>query len=68
MQTQRDDAEPRLSNEWLEEIKRRSAEYDAGLMETIPWETIRADARRRALQKYSGRDAAADYADERRSD
>ncbi len=38
---------PRLTDEWLEEVKRRSAEYDSGAAETIPWEQIRADALRR---------------------
>jgi putative addiction module component (TIGR02574 family) len=35
---------PSLSDEWLAEINRRSAEYDAGLVQPIPWEQIRADA------------------------
>ncbi len=39
-----EDALPPLGDEWLAEIKRRSAEYDAGMVEPIPWETIRADA------------------------
>ena len=39
-----EDAVPPLSNEWLAEIKRRSAEYDAGTVEPIPWERIRAEA------------------------
>ena len=42
-----DDAMPPLSDEWLAEIERRSAEYDAGLVQPIPWEQIRADAMRR---------------------
>ena len=42
-----EDALPPLSDEWLEEINRRSAEYDAGLVHPIPWEQIRADAMRR---------------------
>jgi putative addiction module component (TIGR02574 family) len=41
------DAVPPLSDEWLAEINRRSAEYDAGLVQPIPWEQIRADAMRR---------------------
>ena len=36
-----------LSPEWLEEIERRSAEIDSGAVETIPWETVRADLFRR---------------------
>lgn len=38
---------PPLSEEWLAEIRRRSDEYDAGNVETIPWETVRAEALRR---------------------
>ena len=32
------DALPPLSDEWVGEIKRRSAEYDSGAVPTIPWE------------------------------
>jgi putative addiction module component (TIGR02574 family) len=39
---------PPLSDEWRAEIHRRSAEYDAGNSQPIPWEQVRADARRRA--------------------
>ena len=39
---------PPLSDEWTAEIQRRSAEYDAGNVQTTPWEEIRADALRRA--------------------
>jgi putative addiction module component (TIGR02574 family) len=42
-----EDALPPLSDEWLAEINKRSAEYDAGLVQPIPWEQIRADAMRR---------------------
>ena len=38
---------PVLSDEWLEEIKNRSAEYDAGLAELVPWERVKAEAFRR---------------------
>ena len=38
---------PPMTDEWLEEVKRRSAEYDFGTVQTIPWEQIRADALRR---------------------
>jgi putative addiction module component (TIGR02574 family) len=38
---------PPLTDEWLEEIKRRSAEYESGSVQTVPWEQIRADALRR---------------------
>ena len=41
------DAVPPLSDEWLAEIERRSADYDAGLVQAIPWEQVRADALRR---------------------
>lgn len=43
-----DDSLPPLDEEWLAEIKRRSAEYDSGGVAPVPWEEIRADALRRA--------------------
>jgi putative addiction module component (TIGR02574 family) len=43
-----DDALPPIRSEWKSEIDRRSAEYDAGLAQPIPWEQVRADALRRA--------------------
>ena len=30
---------------WMREIDRRAAELDAGIAETIPWETVRARLR-----------------------
>jgi putative addiction module component (TIGR02574 family) len=39
-----DDAMRPLSDEWLAEIHRRSAEYDAGTVQPIPWEEIRAES------------------------
>lgn len=42
------DVVPLLSDEWQSEIQRRSAEYDTGSVQPIPWEQIRADALRRA--------------------
>jgi putative addiction module component (TIGR02574 family) len=42
------DALPPLSDEWLAEIERRTAEYDAGNEQAIPWEQVRRDARLRA--------------------
>ena len=36
-----------LSDEWLAEIQRRSAEYDGGSTETVSWEKVRAEALRR---------------------
>jgi putative addiction module component (TIGR02574 family) len=41
------DAMPPLSDEWLAEIERRSAEYDAGAVTPIPWEQVRAESLRR---------------------
>ena len=37
-----------LSDEWVAEIQRRSAEYDAGSAETVSWEQVKAEALRRA--------------------
>jgi putative addiction module component (TIGR02574 family) len=42
-----EDAAPPLSEEWRTEINRRSAEYDAGLVQPVPWEQVRYDALRR---------------------
>jgi putative addiction module component (TIGR02574 family) len=39
---------PRLSDERIAEIERRSAEFDAGTVQPIPWEQVRAEALRRA--------------------
>jgi putative addiction module component (TIGR02574 family) len=39
-----EDALPPLSDEWLAEIERRSAEYDAGAVKAIPWEQVRTEA------------------------
>jgi putative addiction module component (TIGR02574 family) len=39
---------PPLTDEWSAEIQRRSAEYDSGSVQTVPWEQIRAEALRRA--------------------
>jgi putative addiction module component (TIGR02574 family) len=33
---------------WLEEIRRRSAEYDAGAVQPIPWSEVKERSRRRA--------------------
>lgn len=49
------DALPPLSDEWNEEIQRRSDEFDAGRVETIPWEQIKAEAIRRAGQSDATR-------------
>jgi putative addiction module component (TIGR02574 family) len=42
------DSLPPLSDEWVAEIQRRSAEYDSGSAETVPWEQVKAEALRRA--------------------
>jgi len=42
---------PPISVEWLAEIEKRSAEYDAGLTTAVPWEDVRADALRRLADK-----------------
>jgi putative addiction module component (TIGR02574 family) len=34
-----------LDDAWLAEIRRRSAEYDAGLVKPIPWATVKKQAR-----------------------
>ena len=39
---------PAPSEAWIEEAKRRSAEYDAGRMTASPWPEVRARARRKA--------------------
>ena len=41
-----EDAAP-LDDAWLAEIDRRSREFDAGLVQTIPWEEVKERARRR---------------------
>jgi putative addiction module component (TIGR02574 family) len=35
-----------LDDSWLEEIQRRSAEYDAGGVEPIPWSEVKRRVRR----------------------
>lgn len=42
-----DDSLPPLSDEWIAEIQRRSAEYDSGMVQATPWEQIRGEALRR---------------------
>jgi putative addiction module component (TIGR02574 family) len=42
-----DESLPPFSDEWLAEIERRSAEYDAGAVQPIAWEQIRREASRR---------------------
>jgi putative addiction module component (TIGR02574 family) len=36
-----------LSDEWISEIQRRSAEYDSGSAKAVSWQEIRAEALRR---------------------
>ena len=42
------DSLPPLTEEWLAEVRRRSAQYDAGVDQGVPWAGVRADALRRA--------------------
>ena len=42
-----EDALPPLSDAWKAEIRRRSAAFEAGTAQPIPWDTIRADALQR---------------------
>jgi putative addiction module component (TIGR02574 family) len=42
------DSMPPLSEEWIAEIRRRSAEYDSGTAASVPWEQLKGDALRRA--------------------
>ena len=37
------DSLPPLSDEWVTEIQRRLAEYDAGSAETVSWEQVKAE-------------------------
>ena len=46
-----EDSLPPLSDEWAAEIQRRSGEYDAGGVETVPWEQVKAEALRRLAAK-----------------
>ncbi len=48
-----DDHPPRLSPRWFSEINRRSAEIDAGAVETESWSVIRE----RLFAKHGVRDA-----------
>jgi putative addiction module component (TIGR02574 family) len=42
------DSLPPLTDDWIAEIQRRSAEYDSGVVQAVSWEQIRTDALRRA--------------------
>ena len=48
-----DDQPPSLSDDWLNEIQRRSAEIDAGTAATEPWENVR----QRLFEKHGMNDA-----------
>jgi putative addiction module component (TIGR02574 family) len=39
------DTWPKPSAEWIEEVQRRSSEYDAGRMTALPWPQVQARAR-----------------------
>ena len=45
-----DDATP-LDDTWLAEIERRSAEFDAGGVETLTWTEVKERARQRCAQR-----------------
>jgi putative addiction module component (TIGR02574 family) len=38
-----------FDDSWLEEIQRRSAEYDAGAVQAIPWAEVKERARQRTV-------------------
>lgn len=40
-----DEVEYEMSPEWLDELDRRCADFDAGLVETFSWEEVRRHAR-----------------------
>jgi len=42
-----DDTGFEMSAAWREEIARRSAEYDRGEVQAIPWDQVREEARRK---------------------
>ena len=42
-----DEALPPIGDEWVAEIQRRSAEYDAGQAVTVSWDQVKAEALRR---------------------
>jgi putative addiction module component (TIGR02574 family) len=45
------EADQPLSDEWMAEIRRRSAEYDAGLVQGIPWSEVKRQARDRGTAR-----------------
>lgn len=40
-----------FDDSWLVEIQRRSAEFDAGLVQPIPWSVVKERARREVLKR-----------------
>jgi putative addiction module component (TIGR02574 family) len=40
-----------FDNEWLEIVERRSAEFDAGLVQSIPWSEVKQRSRRRVAER-----------------
>lgn len=38
-----------FDDSWLEEIQRRSAEYDSGSVQAIPWSEVKGRARQRTV-------------------
>jgi len=53
-----EDALPSLSEDWMAEIHRRSAAFDAGTADTIPWNAVRADAMQRLRERIRGSEGA----------
>ncbi len=41
------ETDPNVDEAWAEEIKRRLAELDSGVVGTVPWETVRTNLIRR---------------------
>jgi putative addiction module component (TIGR02574 family) len=40
-----------FDDSWLDEVRRRSAEYDAGAVKPIPWAEVKERARREPLSR-----------------
>lgn len=49
-----DDQPPTLSEEWLAELERRSAEIDSGLVRTVSWAEVRSRLMRQVGLDESG--------------
>jgi putative addiction module component (TIGR02574 family) len=39
-----------FDDSWMEEVRRRSAEYDSGSVQPVPWAEVKERARQRALR------------------